>query len=75
VDSPMSAALPLRRKLRMLTPPAAATHIVAAMLGNRRVAYFPWYDACLVRLLRCLPAWAFDAVMSHLAPRVLEGDY
>jgi len=74
VRTPLSAALPFDPRLWMIGPEQAAGHVLRAILHRRREAYFPWYDAWGASLLRRLPAWAVDAVMSRLGRVVLQGD-
>jgi short-subunit dehydrogenase len=75
VRTALTDSLPMRFPLWMLRPEAAARRILRTIGRGRREAYFPWYYAWGARLLRRLPAWAFDAVMSNAGRFALRGEY
>jgi short-subunit dehydrogenase len=75
VRTPMSAALPLHPMLLMISPEAAAKRILRAVLRRQSEAFFPWYDAWAAALLRRLPAWAFDAVMTSFGRILVKREY
>jgi short-subunit dehydrogenase len=75
VRTAMTAALPLKLFLPMLTPERAARGILRAAVAGRREASLPLHQAWFTALLRRLPAWAFDAFMATVGRHTLEGEY
>jgi short-subunit dehydrogenase len=74
VRTAMTESLPLNSLVGMLTPEYTARRIVQAIVHQRRETYFPWHQAWLLRVARCLPAWAFDAVMARVGQWTIQGD-
>jgi short-subunit dehydrogenase len=75
VRTPMSAALPFRLPVLMLTPAAAAKKIIRAIVQGRRELSFPWYEAWLMEVFRRMPAWALDWCMANVGRFILHGEY
>jgi short-subunit dehydrogenase len=75
VDTPMTRALPFGLPLWMMRPETAARRIVRAIVHGRREVCAPWHEALGARLLRRLPAWAFDLFMAKIGRLVIKGDY
>jgi short-subunit dehydrogenase len=75
VRTAMSEALPLRFPTPMLRPQQAAERIIRAIVGGRREASFPGYQAAVMSVLRQLPAWAYDRLMSAAGRIGFKGEY
>jgi short-subunit dehydrogenase len=75
VRTAMTAALPLKLPLLMLSPERAARGILRAAVAGRREASLPLDQAWFTALLRRLPAWAFDAFMATVGRHTLQGEY
>lgn len=70
VRTPLTENAPLRPPMRMLEPEAAARYVLRAIVHRRRFYCFPWGVSLGVRLLSCLPAWAYDWSMSRAAAKI-----
>jgi short-subunit dehydrogenase len=75
VRTAMTAALPLGLPILMMSPQAAARHILWAAVAGRREASYPRHQAVFAALLRRLPPWAFDWFMASIGRHVLRGEY
>jgi short-subunit dehydrogenase len=75
VRTAMTAALPLKLPMLMLSPEQAARGILRAAAAGRREASLPLHQAWFTALMRPLPPWAFDAFMATVGRHILEGEY
>jgi short-subunit dehydrogenase len=75
VRTAMTDALPLGLPIPLISADRAARHIVRAIRNGRREVSFPWDQALGAEVLRCLPAWAFDFVMTTVGRLAIKGDY
>lgn len=67
IDTPMTQVNRYRMPF-LLSSEEAARRFARAIAGRRRLAVIPWQMAIVGSLLRVLPAWAYDAILSR-APR------
>jgi short-subunit dehydrogenase len=75
VRTAMTAALPLKLFVPMMSPERAARGILRAAVAGRREASLPLHQAWFMAILRRLPAWAFDTFMATVGRHSLRGEY
>jgi short-subunit dehydrogenase len=75
VRTAMSASLPLRLPVLLMSPERAARGILRAAVAGRREASLPLHQAWFMALLRRLPPWAFDAFTALVGRHALKGEY
>ena len=75
VRTDMTAALPFRGPVLMVSAEKAAAKIVRAIIKDRRELFFPWHEALTMRVVRRFPAWAYDFVMARIGRFMLTAEY
>lgn len=75
VRTGMTLDVPFARKVSMLEPAQAATHLVKAIETRRRDYVFPWTARLGMRFLRRSPNWLFDWMMDQAGPKALTTEF
>ena len=71
VGTGMTLEIPYARPVSMLTPEAAARHLIRAIESRRRDYVFPWGARLGMGLLRRSPNFFFDWMMDQAGPKAL----
>ena len=75
VRTQMSAEIPYKRPVKMIEPEEAARHLVRAIDRRPRNCIFPWDMRISVAILKYMPDWFFDRLMSWFGPRALKIEF
>jgi short-subunit dehydrogenase len=75
VRTKMSTDIPYRNPVKMIEPEQAAWHLLRAIDRRPRNCVFPWDMRIGLAVLKFMPDWFFDRLMSWFGPRALTIDF